>query len=256
MAFGAPPLRRWGLQAVGLDAAGEAAVAAGGPGGAGVGEASAGGAADEDVVSDPERLADVAVPGCHAPQCTPPPGGLSSVSCNQRKWGTMTTISAVALAAALAAAPGAPASKRQNALSFENGAMLVQDGGSYGSGATGWTAWNLTDGDEQEGWCSPEHRPVGSTFVWELDTSWRLDALAPRRATSRRKGTRGSAPGRWTSSWTRGPGSRRSGRFSVGKLERREWRLPCGRTVQPSRSATLPAWGGSRPPRVSTPPAR
>ena len=83
----------------------------------------------------------------------------------------MLAIAHAALAALLAAAPasGTPAPERQNALAFDNGATLLQDGGSYGSGLASWSAWSLADGSESNGWCSPQGKPTGIEHVWSLD---------------------------------------------------------------------------------------
>jgi hypothetical protein len=84
----------------------------------------------------------------------------------------------ILLALAAGAADAVPAPERPNALAFDNGTVLVSDGGSYSPGIRSWSAWHLTDGDEGSGWCSPQGKPTGLAFVWELDTTWRLDTLA------------------------------------------------------------------------------
>jgi hypothetical protein len=73
---------------------------------------------------------------------------------------------------------------RLDALDFDNGAILVSETGSYGSGIGAWSAWHLTDGDEEVGWCSPQGSPVGATFVWDLDTAWDLRARTSSAATT------------------------------------------------------------------------
>jgi len=77
------------------------------------------------------------------------------------------------------AAGKAPAPKPDvlDALDFDNGTLLVAQSGSYGSGVSSWSAWRLTDGDAELGWCSPKDQPTGGSFEWDLDTTWRLDTL-------------------------------------------------------------------------------
>src|SRR5215471_2556374 len=89
----------------------------------------------------------------------------------------MRALVAVLMMLALPAA-AAPRNDRQDALDFSNGAWLVQDEGSYGAPLGSWSAWNLTDGSDATGWSSAEHKPTGAKFVWELDTTWRLDTFA------------------------------------------------------------------------------
>ena len=67
---------------------------------------------------------------------------------------------------------------RLDALDFDNGTILLSETGSYGSGIGAWSAWHLTDGDEEVGWCSSQGSPIGATFVWDLDTVWDLEAFA------------------------------------------------------------------------------
>src|SRR5678815_5878503 len=87
----------------------------------------------------------------------------------------MSVSMAIALVSLLASA--APSADRQDALDFNNGAMLIEESGSYGSGTSAWAAWRLTDGSETDGWATPQGKPAGSTFFWELDSTWRLDTL-------------------------------------------------------------------------------
>lgn len=86
---------------------------------------------------------------------------------------TLLTVLVVALSAAPKAAPK-PA---LDALDFDNGALLLSETGSYGTETDSWSAWRLTDGDASLGWCSPEGKPLGGTFVWDLDGVWQLDAF-------------------------------------------------------------------------------
>ncbi len=138
------------------------------------------------------------------------------------------------LAATLAAAPPltAPAPERSNALAFENGAILLSDGGSYGSELSGWSAWHLTDGDEEQGWCSPEGKPTGLAFVWDLDTTWRLDTFAVSTKHLQEAGYPGISA-RTLELWA-GDGStfRKVGSFTIGKEERKEFPLPKGTSAR------------------------
>jgi len=119
-------------------------------------------------------------------------------------------------------------SERLDALDFDNGAILLSDTGSYGSGIGSWSAWHLTDGDEEVGWCSPQGAPAGSTFVWDLDTVWELKSFA----VSTRNMQDGDYPGISAKSvelWMGEGGAwRKAGTFQVGTLERREYPLPAG----------------------------
>lgn len=131
----------------------------------------------------------------------------------------------------LALAAAAP-SDRLDALAFDNGAVLLSEGGSYGEGVGGWSAWNLTDGSEAKGWCSPQGKPTGLEFVWDLDTSWQLDAFA----VSTRNLQEGEYPGisARTVELHLGSGGqfRRIGAFQVGKGERKEYPLAKGTTAR------------------------
>jgi outer membrane protein OmpA-like peptidoglycan-associated protein len=136
---------------------------------------------------------------------------------------------AAAASAVAAAAPAAIAAERLDALDVPNGAVLVEDGGSFASGLSDWAAWQLTDGSEDHGWCTPEGKPVGESFVWELDTAWRLDTLA----LSTRNVQEGEYPGISVKTVellvSGGTGAWKSlGQFTIGKNERREFPLPKG----------------------------
>jgi outer membrane protein OmpA-like peptidoglycan-associated protein len=136
--------------------------------------------------------------------------------------------------AAQAAPPAAVAPKavspaeRLDALDFDNGAILIKETGSYASGIASWSAWHLTDGNEGAGWCSPKGAPVGSTFEWDLDTTWDIQAFA----VSTRNMQEGGYPGisaKAVELWLDGGGSwRKVGTFQIGKLERKEYPLPAG----------------------------
>ena len=117
---------------------------------------------------------------------------------------------------------------RLDALDFDNGAILLSETGSYGSGIGAWSAWHLTDGDEEVGWCSPQGSPVGATFVWDLDTAWDLEAFAVSTRNMQESGYPGISA-RSVELWLREGGPwRKAGTFQVGKLERKEYPLPAG----------------------------
>ncbi len=83
----------------------------------------------------------------------------------------------LAVLAVMAAAPkAAPKEPLVDALDFDNGTVLIEDSGSFGTGVGSWSAWRLADGDPSVGWCSPNGTLTG-TFVWQLDATWRLDTL-------------------------------------------------------------------------------
>ena len=122
-----------------------------------------------------------------------------------------------------------PPAERQDALDFTNGAILIEESGSYGTGTSSWAAWRLTDGSEAEGWASPQGKSTGSTFVWELDSTWRLDTLGLSTRNLQEAGYPGvsarkvelfvaPASGPWKS----------LGTFEIGKEERKEYPLPKG----------------------------
>ena len=136
---------------------------------------------------------------------------------------------AIALAAALVAAPKAEAPvERLDALDFDNGAILVSETGSYGSGIGAWSAWHLTDGDEKAGWCSPQGTPLGSTLVWDLDAVWEPKAFAVSTRNMQESGYPGISA-KSVELWLADGGSwKKAGTFQVGKLERKEFPLPAG----------------------------
>lgn len=115
-----------------------------------------------------------------------------------------------------------------DALDFDNGAILLSETGSYGSGIGAWSAWHLTDGDEAVGWCSPQGQPAGSTFVWDLDTTWDLRTFAVSTRHMQESGYPGISA-RTVELWLGDGGAwRKAGTFQVGKLERKEFPLPAG----------------------------
>jgi outer membrane protein OmpA-like peptidoglycan-associated protein len=118
--------------------------------------------------------------------------------------------------------------ERLDALDFTNGAYLVDDGGSYGVGLEDWSAWFLADGSDAA-WASPKGRPTGEAFVWELDTTWRLDTLGLNTVGLEEVKYPGisvktvalyvaPARGGWSS----------IGTFDIGTGERKEFPLPKG----------------------------
>jgi outer membrane protein OmpA-like peptidoglycan-associated protein len=128
----------------------------------------------------------------------------------------------------MTAASAAPA-ERLDALDLPNGAMLVEDGGSYATGLGDWAAWRLTDGSDDHGWCSPEGKPTGLSFVWELDTTWRLDTLALSTRNLQESGYPGIAVKTVELLVSGDTGAWKSvGQFTIGKEERREFPLPRG----------------------------
>lgn len=134
-----------------------------------------------------------------------------------------------ALLAAAPAAPAAPA-ERLDALSFDNGAYLVEEGRAYqdARGITGWAGWHLADGDEAQGWCSPEGAPTGHAFAWELDARWRLERLVLSTRNTEEEGYPGISAKTVEVFVGEGSALRRLGTFSVGRSERREHALPAG----------------------------
>ena len=141
-------------------------------------------------------------------------------------------IAALALAALAAAAPtgtaSAPASERQNALALENGAVLVSDGGSYAAGVVKWAAFNLANGDEKTGWCSPQGKPTGQAFDWELDTTWSLETLAVSTRNMQEDGYPGISV-RVVELWLdSGKGFSKLGSYELAKGSRKEFPLPAG----------------------------
>lgn len=129
----------------------------------------------------------------------------------------------------------APAPERINALAFDNGAVLLQDGGSYGTGVSGWSAWNLTDGDESQGWCSAEHRPTGATFVWDLDTTWSLQALAVSTRNLQEDGYPGITARVVELHLDAGSGFQKVGSYTLARDTRKEFALPEGTTARQAK---------------------
>jgi len=84
---------------------------------------------------------------------------------------------AATLALCLAAAPPPPKEEALSALTFDNGAILASESGSAAKSLDHGSAWHLTDGDETQAWRSPEGQPLGGTFVWDLDTTWNVNAF-------------------------------------------------------------------------------
>jgi len=128
-----------------------------------------------------------------------------------------------------AAAPKAePAVERLDALDFDNGAILLSETGSYGTGIGKWSAWHLSDGDERVGWCSPQGTPLGSTFVWDLDTVWDLKAFAISTKNMQEGGYPGISAKSVELYLGEGGPWKKVGTFQIGRLERKEFPLPAG----------------------------
>lgn len=136
----------------------------------------------------------------------------------------------LAMAALLLAA--GPAPERLNALAFDNGAVLLQDGGSHGAGVGGWSAWNLTDGDESAGWCSVEHRPTGAAFVWDLDATWSLQTLAVSTRNLEEAGYPGITARTVELHLDAGAGFQKVGSYTLARDARKEFALPAGTTAR------------------------
>lgn len=137
----------------------------------------------------------------------------------------MLLLAALSLAAP-STAPAAP--ERLDALDFDNGAVLVADGGSYGAGISDWSAWRLTDGDEKKGWCSPQGHPTGLAFVWDLDTTWQLDTFAVSTRHLQEGGYPGISARTLDLLVADGGAFQKVGSFQIAKDERKEFPLPKG----------------------------
>lgn len=107
----------------------------------------------------------------------------------------------LALTVVLAAPPKADP---VDALDFDQGTLLLEESGSYGSGVSGWSAWQLADGNPELGWCSPDSVLTGR-FTWQFDATWKLDTLVLDNTSSQENGYPGiSAKG--VELWLRAPG--------------------------------------------------
>lgn len=134
----------------------------------------------------------------------------------------------IGIAASTALAGDAPpAAEPLDALDFDNGAFLIEQTESYGPRILRWSAWGLTDGSDESGWCTVQGKPLGAAYAWELDTTWRLDTLALSTTHLQEERYPGisaktvelftaTADGPWKS----------VGTFEVGKDERRSHPLP------------------------------
>jgi outer membrane protein OmpA-like peptidoglycan-associated protein len=136
------------------------------------------------------------------------------------------TSSGVAAAPVAIAAGTTAAAERLDALDFDNGAFLLEQSESY-SGIWGWSAWGLTDGSDEKGWCTPQGKPLGATYVWELDTTWHLDTLVLSTTNLQEERYPGISAKTIELSIAPMVGPWKSvGRFEVGKEERRSHPLP------------------------------
>jgi outer membrane protein OmpA-like peptidoglycan-associated protein len=110
----------------------------------------------------------------------------------------------VHLATALVLSAPPPKPEPVDALDFDQGTLLIEDSGSYGSGLGGWSAWRLADGDPGVGWCSPRDTVTGR-FTWQFDGTWKLDTLVLDNTSNEEGGYPGiSAKG--VELWLKAPG--------------------------------------------------
>jgi outer membrane protein OmpA-like peptidoglycan-associated protein len=140
----------------------------------------------------------------------------------------MTCIALLIAAAATAAGQPPPTPERTNALAFDNGAILVSDGGSYSSGIANWSTWHIADGDEQSGWCSPVDKPTGLAFVWDLDTTWRVDTFAVSTRNVQEPDYPGISAKTLDLYVSDGGAFSKVGSFEIGAAQRKEFPLPAG----------------------------
>lgn len=134
-------------------------------------------------------------------------------------------------ALAMLAVAAAPPPERLNALSFDNGALMIEEAPAYqeAAGLDAWSAWHASDGDESQGWCSPEKKPTGGAFGWDLDTTWSLTSFALSTQNLQESAYPGCSAK--TVELYVGDGKaplRKVGTFSVGVDERKEHKLPPG----------------------------
>lgn len=120
-----------------------------------------------------------------------------------------------------------PAAKPEvlDALDFDNGALLISDSGSYGEGLGAWSAWRLTDGDPTIGWCSPTDQPLGGTFVWDLDTTWKLDTFVISTENTEEGGYEGISAKSVDLFVSEGGDFKKVGSFQIGKLAKKSFPL-------------------------------
>jgi outer membrane protein OmpA-like peptidoglycan-associated protein len=114
--------------------------------------------------------------------------------------------------------------------------VLTADGGSYGTGVVEWAAYNLANGDEKTGWCSPQGKPTGQAFDWELDTIWKLDTLALSTRNMQEDSYAGISA-RGVELWLdAGKGFAKVGSFELEKKGmRKEFPLPAGTRARQAR---------------------
>ena len=98
----------------------------------------------------------------------------------------------------------APKDEPLDALDFDQGTLLTEESGSYGSELGGWSAWRLADGDPGVGWCSPRDTLTGS-FTWQFDGTWKLDTLVLDN-TSNEEGGYPGISAKTVELWLKAPG--------------------------------------------------
>jgi len=143
----------------------------------------------------------------------------------------MTTLTL--LLVALSAAPKAAPKPALDALDFDNGALLLSETGSYGSETSSWSAWRLTDGDAELGWCSPEGKPLGGTFVWDLDGLWQLDTFVVSTEHTEESSYPGVSAKSVELYLAEKPGDfKKVGAFTIGKQQKKAFPLKGARAKQ------------------------
>lgn len=142
--------------------------------------------------------------------------------------GTMSLLLVV-----LAAAPKAAPKPVLDALDFDNGALLLSETGSYGTETGSWSAWRLTDGDASLGWCSPEGKPLGGTFVWDLEGVWQLDTFVLSTENTEEASYPGVSAKSVELYLAEKPGDfKKVGAFTVGRLQKRSFPLKGAKAKQ------------------------
>jgi hypothetical protein len=72
-------------------------------------------------------------------------------------------------------------------LRFDQGTILIEAPPSFAEGVDPWSAFRVSDGDAEVGWCSAEGSPTGGAFVFELETDARLEKLRIHDAAAQEK---------------------------------------------------------------------
>lgn len=150
----------------------------------------------------------------------------------------------VLLTSLLAGAPKTPgAVEPLNALELSNGALLVKQSPSYGSGVAVWSAWRLSDGSPT-GWCSLSNKPNDGRFEYELDGAWNLETLVVDTTNTEEPRYRGISA-KTVELWLAdGTGAFKSaGTFTVPRHEKKSFALPKGTTATRVKIDVLNNWG-------------